>query len=67
MVLIKLHQHTVLQVVERDTKFGAASFLFNERSADVWEAFMEMFVTAYVGLPDCVELYQGTQFQRNEF
>lgn len=51
MELMKLDKLTVLHGVDRNTKIGTARFLRDEISAEVWEAFMEMWVKYYVGFP----------------
>lgn len=67
MDLMKLYGKSVLHVVDRDTKFAAACFLAGESSSSVWEAFLSVWVSPYVGYPDCISADQGPQFQRDEW
>lgn len=67
MDLMKIEKRTVLHVVDRDTKFSAASFLDGETSKIVWETFLSIWVSTYTGYPDEVILDQGPQFQSKEF
>lgn len=64
---MKVDNKTVLHIVDRDTKFSAATFLIGESTADVWSAFIMKWVTAYIGYPEVVILDQGPQFQSLEF
>lgn len=62
-----LDGRTVLHVADKDIKFGAACFLKGESSSDVWEAILVIWVSPYVGYPDCISCDQGPQFQSNEW
>lgn len=40
MDIMKIEKKSVLDIVDRDNKFGAATFLNGERSEAIWEAFV---------------------------
>lgn len=42
MDIMTLDSQAVLQVVDRDTKFGAACFLEGQSAAHVWQAFLNI-------------------------
>lgn len=63
--LMKLGKRTVLHIVDRDTKFGAACFLVHETTTAVWEAFLRTWVAPYVGYPECLAFDQGPQFGKS--
>lgn len=65
--LMKLDEKTVIHAVDRDTKFMAACFLTGESTADLWEAFLTIWVGPYIGHPDTLALDQGPQFISNEW
>lgn len=67
MDIMSLDSKPVLHVVDRDTKLGAACFLDGESAAHVWRAFLNIWVSVYVGYPDYVAIDQGPQFQSHEF
>lgn len=67
MDLMSLDGNSVLHVVDKDTKFGAASFLSSESTSGVWETFMLIWVSPYVGFPDEVATDQGPQFVSAEW
>lgn len=67
MDLMKINKKTVLHVVDKDTKFSAATFTKGESSENIWEAFLCSWVAPYIGYPDIVILDQGPQFQSTEF
>lgn len=65
--LMKLNNRSVLHAVDRDTKFSAACFLNGETTLHVWQAFLRIWVTTYVGYPDTLALDQGPQFSSEEW
>lgn len=67
MDIMFLDSKSVLHVVDRDTKFGAASFLLGQSASQVWQTFLNIWVSVYVGFPESVAIDQGPQFQIHEF
>lgn len=65
--LMEIRGKTVLDIVDRDTKFFAATFLRRESTTDVWNAFVLKWVVVNIGYSDTVVLDQGPQFQSKEF
>lgn len=63
--IISLDLCAVLHMVDRDTRFGASSFLSGESAAQVWKFFVNTWISAYIGFPDCVALDQGPEFRSN--
>lgn len=52
----------VLHVVDNDTLFSAATFLTEgETSEAIWRAYLQCWVTPYVGHPDLMHTDQGPQ------
>ena len=43
-----------LHIVDRGTHFSAAKFLPGESAADIWNLFIERWVTVYVGFPNVI-------------
>lgn len=54
-------------MMDRDTKFSAATFLQRETSAKVLVFLLCCWAATYVGFSDEVMLDQGTQFHSFEF
>lgn len=67
MYLMSLDSPSVLHIVYRDTKFCAACFLNDESASKVWQEFLNIWMTNYLGCPERVELDQGSQFHSIEF
>lgn len=67
MDLMKIGTETVLHIVDKDTKFSAATFLQGEKTNDVWNAFVLKWVGRYIGYPEKVVLDQGPRFQSADF
>lgn len=65
--VMKIEKKSVLHIVDRDTRFRAATFWNGKSSEAIWGTFLSCWVSAYVGLPGDVLLEQGPQFQRIEF
>lgn len=65
--LMKLNNKSILHAVDRDTKFSAACFLNGETTLHVWQAFLHIWVTTYVGYPDTLVFDQGPQFSSEEW
>lgn len=65
--IMKLDGISVLHVVDRDTKFSAATFLSGETTSDVWEAFLCIWVAPYAGYPENIAFDQGRQFTSTEW
>lgn len=56
---MKLDGRSLLQTVDKNTRFSAACFVLGESTKDVWEAFLCILVKGYVGYPDTLALDQG--------
>lgn len=67
MALVKIGNRTVLDTVDRDTKFSAAVLTRGESTAGTWTAIVHSWVASYVGYSDTAILDQGSQFQSAEF
>ena len=65
--IMNIRGHHILHVVDRDTRFSAAAILHGESTKDVWRAYMDTWVTKYVGFPDIISVDQGPQFQSKEW
>lgn len=65
--IMSLESSSVLHVVDRDTRFSAACFLPGESANQVWRCFLNIWVSTYIGFPDCVQVDQGPQFKSHEF
>jgi hypothetical protein len=61
--LMYLERLPVLHVVDTQTHFSSAVFLYGETVEEVWYAFLECWVTLYPGYPDKIRTDQGTQFK----
>ena len=61
--LMFLSGKPVLHAVDSDTCFSAACFLHGESTDAVWNAFMKIWVSPYLGYPDEVRCDQGPQFR----
>ena len=61
--LMYLDNSAVLHVVDKDTKFSAASFLAKETAEETWKTFMSIWVCVYIGFPDIMATDQGPQFK----
>ena len=61
--LMYLERLPVLHVVDTQTHFSSATFLYGESVEAVWYAFLECWVTLYPGYPDKMRTDQGTQFK----
>jgi hypothetical protein len=61
--LMYLERLPVLHVVDTQTHFTSATFLYGESVEAVWYAFLECWVTLYPGYPDKMRTNQGTQFK----
>lgn len=67
MDIMKLNDKPVLHIVDKGTKFGAAHFLPGESTDDVWNAYMAMWFTPYVGHPDVITCDQGSVFTSHKW
>lgn len=57
----------ILNIVDRYTKLGAATFL-SERSSDAtWKALVRFLVSTYIGLPDIISADEGPEFRSAEW
>eukprot|EP00170_Pyropia_yezoensis_P002751 contig_11549_g2756 len=57
-----------LHMVDKDTLFTAAEFLFSgEPTEDVWRAYVRCWVTPYVGYSDSMNTDQGPQLASDEW
>lgn len=65
--LMKISMFTVLQVVDKDKKFSAATILSGERREKFWEAFLCCWVAPYTGYPDNVFWTRGRNFNHLSF
>lgn len=65
--LMSLQGMSVLHAVDKDTKFSAACFLERENTEEIWESFMRIWVSPYIGYPDEVSTDQGPQFRATEW
>lgn len=65
--LMKIAGSTILHCVDHDTKFSAAAFTTRETSRSIWQTFLDIWVTTYIGYPDVLAVDQGTQFVSEEF
>lgn len=63
MNIMKLENTSVLHVVDKDTKFGAACFLQGESTSKILEAFFKIWVPAYVGFPEIISVDQKSRAQ----
>lgn len=62
-----LEQKAVLHAVDRDTLFSAATALNGQSAADVWDVFMDVWVTPLVGYPDKLHVDAGSQLRSVSF
>lgn len=65
--LMKINGKQILHVVDRDTRFSAASFLHGESTKDVWQCYLEIWANKYIGFPDVISVDQGPQFRSAEW
>ena len=65
--LMYLDNAAVLHVVDKDTKFSAATFLSNETAKETWNTFMRIRVCTYIGFPDVMATDQGPQFKSDRW
>lgn len=65
--LMKLEGRKVLHVVDRDKKFSFCMFLSFEKTIDVWEEFIQIWVSLYVGYQNVTTADQGPQFTITEW
>jgi hypothetical protein len=61
--LMYLERLPVLHVVDTQTHFSSATFLYGESVEAVWYAFLECWVTLYPVHPYKMRTDQGTQFK----
>lgn len=66
MDIISLDSCSVLHVAYSDTKFGAACFRKGVSASAVWQAFLDIWVTTYIGYSDIFAIYQGPQYVSHE-
>lgn len=64
--LMKLKNKTVIEAVDKDTNLSAAWFLKGESTKEIWDAFVQMSVSLYVGFPEISAYDQSSQFASNE-
>lgn len=57
----------VIYIVDKDKKITLAFFLQVESPESVWESFVQILVTPYVGYPDEIAADQGPQFNSSEW
>jgi transposase InsO family protein len=57
----------VLHVMDRDTRFHAASFLRSISASDVWNALIRCWVHTYAGIPTSLLVDSGSQLKSDEF
>lgn len=67
MGIMKLEGHSVLHIVDHDTKFSAASYLERVSTAIVLKTVFSGWVATYIGYPTKVILDQRPQFQSHEY
>lgn len=60
--LMTIDGKQVLHIVDKNTKFSAASFLSSETADETWNTFMRIWACMYIGFPDVMETDQGPQF-----
>lgn len=65
--IMSLDGQTILNAVDRDTKFEAACFLEGESSAVVWKDLLSIWVAPYIGFPNIFALDQEPQFSSTEW
>lgn len=58
MYTMNIKSRSLLHVVDKDTKFSAATFLKSKISDNVWEAFVTCWVVKHMGFPDTAVLDQ---------
>lgn len=66
MEIMSLDSRSVLKIVDRDTKCGAACFLKEETASDVRKELVNGWVYTYVGYHEFVSLDQSPQLQIRE-
>ena len=65
--LMFVEQQAVLHAVDSDTLFSAATILNGQSAAEVWEAFMLVWVTPLVGYPEELHVDAGSQLRSASF
>lgn len=65
--IMKIDGHSVLHVVDEDTKFNAAAILRGESTKDVWGCMTRIWFHVYMGFPDVIAHDQGPQFTSEEW
>lgn len=56
-----------LHIVDAGTHFNAASFLSGESTIDIWNTFVRIWATMYIGMPSSMLVDQGSAFLSDEW
>lgn len=67
MDLMKLDFQMVLQVVDQNANFVATCFLSGKSSFNIWDEFLSVGVSSYIGYSECIAVDQGSQVQSDEW
>ena len=57
----------VLHVVDAGARFQAAAFLLKVDTVSIWQTFLRIWATTYVGFPESVLTDQGSVFMSKEW
>jgi len=57
----------VLHIVDVGTKFNAAAFLRSENTTHIWNTFVQIWATLYIGMPESMLVDQGSVFVSDEW
>lgn len=63
--LTSVESQSILRVVIKATKLGAACFLPNKPAKETLEAFPKVWVYPYVGFPDIIASEQSSRFKKD--
>lgn len=67
MDFLNLNGNVVLHCVDRDTKYSSVTISQRQTARDIWKAFLNSSVTAYLRYLDIIAVDQGRQFVSEEF
>lgn len=56
----------VYHMIDGGTYFSAATFLRTPSTAEIWKSIQNMCNLVYLGLPELLSVYQGTNYLSNE-
>ncbi len=57
----------VIHIFDSGNKFSAAAFLPNMKSATIWNTFLHIWATTYIGFPESMLTDQGSVFFSDEW